>query len=223
MSLGLAGCSRRRRHSSGAIGLWLLVGLTVAVVALFFLARVPRTPLAPATPLPVFGRVSGFQLTNQLAQSFSSAELEGNIWVADLIFTRCPGPCAQLSAHLAQLQRRLPPGVAVQLISLTADPDHDTPEVLRAYAERFQADPRRWRFLTGPRAEINEVATKQLLLAVAEKDPAERESADDLFLHSTKWVLVDAQGQLRAVYEGTEEQSVDRVLADIQRLAGGTR
>jgi protein SCO1/2 len=161
--------------------------------------------------------VEGFRFTNQLGEVFDTRSLAGRPWVADLIFTRCPGPCLKLTRNLAELQRQTG-GRPVQFLSLTADPEFDTPSVLRAYAARFGADPARWQFLTGPRVEINRVAMQQLLLAVEEKDPAQRESENDLYLHSTKWVLVDGEGRLRSVHEGTDPGSVSAVLRDLKAL-----
>ena len=169
-------------------------------------------------PLPVLGTVTGFQFTNQLGQLVSTGELRGSVWLADVIFTRCPGPCLRMTRQMAALQAALAPADPVKLVSLTADPEFDTPSVLRAYGARFQAQAGRWHFLTGRRTEINAVATKQLLLAVADTDPAQRTSEDDLFIHSTKLVLVDREGRLRAVYEGTAEGVGPEILEAIRRL-----
>ena len=105
----------------------------------------------------------------------------------------------------------------VRFVSLTADPEYDTPEVLKTYADRFGVDGNRWHFLTGPRTNINALATQQLLLAVQENPPEEREDPNDLYLHSTKWVLIDGSGQLRAIYEGTDPMSVTEAARDIRK------
>lgn len=197
---------------------WPLLLLAVATVLLMGAYGVARYRAGHREPLPVLGQVSEFSLTNQVGRTVSTAQLAGRIWIANIIFTRCPGPCLKMTRNLVQVQSQIPQDLPVRWVSLTADPDYDTPEVLEAYATRFGADGQRWDFLTGPRAYINRVATDQLLLAVHEKDPAERETAEDLFLHSTTWVLVDGQGRLRAIYEGTDPASVSRVVRDIRRL-----
>ena len=169
-------------------------------------------------PLPVLSRVTGFQLTNQVGQVVSASTLAGHIWVADIVFTRCPGPCVQMTRHLAELQRGLAPDSPVKLVSLTADPEFDTMEVLRGYADRFGAQPDRWHFLTGRKPDVYDLAIRQLLLAVGESDPAQRARDADLFIHSTKFVLVDAQGGVRGVFEGTDPESGPQLLAAIRRL-----
>jgi protein SCO1 len=197
---------------------WLVaVLLTVSALVLgaFFLLRAQQ---GRGASLPVFGQVTGFVLTNQAGQVFDSSRLGGQVWVANLIFTRCPGPCPKLTQHFALLQSQLGAREPVRLVTLTADPEHDTPPVLEEYGRRFGADFRRWDFLTGLRADINRVAMRQLLLAVEEKPPAERETDLDLYLHSTKWVLVDGAGRLRGVYEGTEPAAAEAAARDIRRL-----
>jgi len=168
--------------------------------------------------LPVLSRVTGFQLTNQVGQEVSASELSGHVWVADIIFTRCPGPCVQMTRQLAEVQAELAPDRPVKLVSLTANPEFDTVEVLRQYAERFGAQPGRWHFLTGRKANLYDLAIKQLLLAVGESDPAQRTDNADLFIHSTKFVLVDAQGGVRGVFEGTESESRPRLLEAVRLL-----
>lgn len=203
---------RPRRFSPALV---LMLVATVVVAGLYGWARFR---VAGGAPLPVIGQVTGFALTNQTGRLVTSESLLGQVWVGNLIFTRCPGPCLKLTRNLAELQRRLSANLPVRLITLTADPEYDSTEVLHEYAVRAGADPRRWHFLTGDRAEINRVAMTQLLLSVQETDPAEREDERDLYLHSTKWVLVDRDGQLRAVYEGTAPASIRLAERDIRRL-----
>jgi protein SCO1/2 len=123
-----------------------------------------------------------------------------------------------MTRNLAELQKELPPGSGLRLLLLTADPDYDTPPVLREYGQRFGADFTRWDFLTGPQLRIYTLATQQLLLAVAENPNPADAAPQDLFVHSTKLVLVDAQGRVRAAYDGEDPAARDQVLADLHRL-----
>ncbi len=200
-------------------GLGVLVGL---ILGAFAYARLgPARSAGP--PLPVLSQVTNFTLTNQWGEVVTAGRLRGRPWLAEIIFTRCPGPCVRMTRNLAELQHRLPSRPPVQLVTLTADPAHDTPEVLRAYAGRFGANPDRWWFLTGPQAHIYEVATRQLLLAVAENPDPANAPPDELFIHSTRLVLVDAEGRVRAFYDGEAPASQQQVLADLRRLAAETR
>jgi len=177
-----------------------LVLITGTLVLAFLLAGLKARM---AKPLPVLGSVADFHLTNQLGQAVSLADLRGHVWIADFIFTRCPGPCLKMTRQMKELTLALSP--RARLVTLTTDPEFDTPAVLKTYAERFGADPDRWRFLTGPREEVTSLGVQSLKLTAVEKKPEERESPGDLFVHSTIFVLVDKQGRIRAFPETTGE------------------
>lgn len=185
--------------------LWFGLALVVATIFLaLLLARIRVRPSAEK-PLPINGSVADFGFTNQLGQPVGLADLRGHIWVADIIFTRCAGPCLRMSRLMKQLQESLPPDSPVRLVSFTTDPENDTPAALKTYAERFGADPRRWWFLTGAKQEIRDLETRSLKLTALEKKPEDRESPADLFIHSTLFLVIDKNAQWRAVIETTGE------------------
>jgi cytochrome oxidase Cu insertion factor (SCO1/SenC/PrrC family) len=100
--------------------------------------------------LPVLGKLPEFSLVASSGRPFSQTNVAGEIWIADFVFTHCPGLCPMLSAQMAKVQGALvKQGITAQLVSFSVDPANDTPEALRAYAERFHADATRWRFVTG--------------------------------------------------------------------------
>jgi protein SCO1/2 len=202
---------------------WVGLGLTTALLLLALLLGTLKTRSSFGKPPPVYGQVAEFTLTNQFGQPVSLADLRGKVWVADIIFTRCAGPCLKMTRQMKDLQQSLPSGSRVQLISLTTDAGFDTPPVLKTYAERFGADFNRWQFLTGGRKQIANLATDSLKLTAIEKKPQERESDNDLFIHSTTFVVVDKQARLRGVFETTDDgldpQKVkQQILATVQRL-----
>lgn len=201
---------------------WVALGLGLALVVTSGLALY-RMVATRIQPLPVYGQVADFALTNQDGRLFTLADLRGHVWVADVIFTRCAGPCPKMSRQMKELQQALPPSSEAKLISLTTDPEFDTPPVLRTYAKRFEADPGRWVFLTGRKADLARLATGSLKLSAVEKSPAERADPNDLFIHSTYLVLVDQQAQLRGVFqtsgEGIDPRQVrTELLAAIRQL-----
>lgn len=181
--------------------IWIGVGLVIVLLCLsYVMSRVkPRTTEPPA--LRVLGQVADFTLTNQAGQTVTLADLRGHVWVADIIFTRCAGPCPRMTRQMQELQEALPKSSSARLVTLTTDPAYDTPEVLKKYGDRFQADFARWTFLTGEAREIANLAIDSLKLTAIEKKPEERENPADLFIHSTIFVLVDKQAQLRGVFE----------------------
>ena len=112
----------------------------------------------------------------------------------------------------------MPADPSVKLITLTTDPGFDTPEVLKQYASRFGADFARWSFLTGPKLEIARLAVDGLKLIAEEKPVKERTSAEDLFIHSTIFVIVDKQARLRGSFDSTEPDFEKQVRASVKKL-----
>lgn len=194
-----------------ATGAFLLAAL---LVLSWMTARLGRRPQV----LPVLRQTGDFTGTNQLGKTVTSASLRGRPYAVNLIFTRCPGPCRQLSGVMRRVAGSLPPGARSGLVSVTSDPEFDTPEVLAAYGAKFEADPSRWQFVTSGRDAIRKWVTQDLMLVLVEKSEEERDGPDDLFLHSTLIVILDAQGRVRTAFEGLEPDVVDRVTAALVQL-----
>ena len=206
----------RKLFRSGLVLVLLFVGY-----GLFLINRSGSggSGAASTAPLPVLRTISSMDLVDQEGEPVNLQTFRGQPWFANIIFTRCPGPCARMTQKMRQLQEALPAEASeVQLVSLTTDPDFDTPEVLSQYARKFQADTQTWKFLTGSKEEIVRVSTQEWLLVMLEKGEAERESPNDIFLHSTLTVLMDGLGRIRGTYEILEEGQLEEALADLQRL-----
>jgi protein SCO1/2 len=198
--------------------LWIGLALIVSTLLLIFLLAGRRPSGGRGASRPVIGPIADFTLTNQNGRAVSLADLRGKVWVADIIFTRCAGPCPKMTRQMKELQDALPAESQAKLVTLTTDADFDTPPVLRVYAERFGADFNRWMFLTGTKQEIAKLAIDSLKLTAIEKKPAERESPQDLFVHSTIFVVADRQARLRGVFE-TSGEGVDPRAVETQILA----
>lgn len=205
--------------SSSRKPLWVGIILTVLILAL---ALVSSNLLPQAgrmqKPLVLAGQVGPFTLTNQFGQPVTLTNLLGRIWIADIIFTRCQSSCLNLTRRMASLQTKIPPPAPVQFVSLTADPDNDTPAILKNYAETHQADSARWQFLTGPKKELYRLAIEDLKFVVVDKTREQREPQEEMFLHSTLFVLVDRQGRLRGCFEGAEPEAQVQVVEAVQQL-----
>jgi protein SCO1/2 len=162
--------------------------------------------------ISAYGTLPGFQLTNQNGQAFGSAQLSGKIWIADFIYTTCPGPCPMISSRMSELQKPLQK-TDVHLVSFSVDPDKDTPEVLRGYADKLQAEPGRWDFVTGAKSAIYKLSHDGFKLAVSDG-----RDAQGIPVHSTRMVLVDRHGQIRGYYDATEPEAITKLLADTNHL-----
>jgi cytochrome oxidase Cu insertion factor (SCO1/SenC/PrrC family) len=194
------------RRFPWTVGIGLL--LLILALSLAFLLAKARSSTEHREPLPVYGPVADFSLTNQNGAAVSLADLRGRVWIADIIFTHCAGPCPRMTRQMKELQEELSKDNQAKLLTLTTDPDNDTPAVLKTYALRNGADTNRWMFLTGTKKQIGNLAVESLKLSAVEKKPEERASPDDLWVHSTIFVLVDKQAQLRGIYQtGGEDVS----------------
>ena len=153
---------------------------------------------AEAFPVPPGEPAERFVLTDQEGNQFDSADLQGKVWMGSVFFANCPGPCFRENQAIADILREIenPNFVAV---SLTCDPENDTPAALEHYADRFEADPKRWKFLTGDMDVIKRVGTKTLILPV------------EVGVHSERGVVFDRQGRLRGSYHLLQEDRVERL------------
>jgi protein SCO1 len=199
---------------------WLVWG-GIALVIAVLVGALMRERLAgpPTPPLPVIQPVTAFSLTNHAGSLTTLASLRGKVWLADIIFTRCPGQCVVMTREMTALQKMLPPRDDFTIVSLTADPAFDTPERLKRYGETHRADLKRWQFLTGTKADLYTLALRGLLLSVDENPAgAETPNLEDMFLHSSRFVLVDRQGRLRGYFNGDGTTPRDIIAAAVRQL-----
>lgn len=192
---------------SRTIWVGLLLFFTLFALA-FLLWLFQATRNLAQLPLRVIGPVANFTLTNQDDQATSLAAFTNHVWVTDIIFTRCAGPCPRMTGQMHSLQELLPKDSTAKLVTLTTDPDYDSPAVLKRYGERFGADFNRWTFLTGTKAQIAALASDSLKLSAVPVKPEDRQNDADLFIHTTIFVLVDKHAQLRGIFE-TGGEGVD--------------
>jgi protein SCO1/2/putative membrane protein len=175
-----------------------------------------------STPDEDYGPIGDFSLTERSGRVVERQDLSGKVWVAAFIFTRCAGPCAQVSSSMASLQRGLAADKDVRFVSFTVDPEFDTPGVLRAYAQRFAADPERWLFLTGKRDEIYPLIRNRFRLGVERNEGPDAQSGYEV-THSTKLVLVDSHGHIRGYFDGTDPEELSQLRQRILLLVWQNR
>jgi protein SCO1 len=179
-----------------------------AIAATWFQLAYDKTP-----PLKVFKQVPDFELTERSGKTIRLDDLKGRVWIADFFYASCPGPCPIVSSKLSKLQDEMLKMDGALLVSISTQPETDTVEVLRKYAERFHASPDKWLFLTGDKSRIYSLANAGFLLtAVEQKD------SKNPVIHSTKLALVDKAGNIRNFYDGDSDESAPRILHDIKFL-----
>ncbi|MFK7826192.1 MAG: SCO family protein [Oligoflexales bacterium] len=164
---------------------------------------------AVSQDLPKLGTVSDFKLESQNGELIGASQLDGHVWIGTFIFTRCLGPCPMMTQKMARLQKELADVPKLKHVSITMDPEFDTPKVLLEYANKYQANHDRWLFLTGDKSEIIKLAIEAFKLPAGE-DPD---------MHSTRFVLVDQEQKIRGYYDSQDPKSIAKLVSDAKNLS----
>lgn len=209
----------------------LILGLLILVPILAFLfleifgsnyyeLKTYYPVLDPDTEAPVvrngdtvFQQIPDFRLTAQTGETITLQDLENKVFVADFIFTSCQGVCKKMSSQMTRVQQAFQQEPKVKILSFSVDPERDSVAALQQYAGRYGANNDQWLFLTGSKQEIYQLAIEGFKLPVMEAP-----SVIPDFIHSEKFVLVDANRHVRGIYDGTNEDEVDRLITEIKIL-----
>jgi protein SCO1/2 len=168
--------------------------------------------------LPPLGHVGKFSLTDQAGRNVTPETMRGKVWAAAFMFTRCPTVCPRITRRMRELQQAAAKeGVALELVSFSVDPEHDTPAVLADYANRYAADLASWRFLTGDLEVVRKTSEQGFKLAFEGKPTPGAEHFG--LMHGSHLVLVDASGQIRGYYRTSEDERMKQLLLDADALA----
>jgi protein SCO1/2 len=171
-----------------------------------------------ADELAVLGQVPDLALTDQTGARLRTADLAGRVLIVNFIFTRCPTVCPVTSLKMKRLGEQLAGEERVALVSISVDPEHDTPEVLRAFAARYGADPARWRFLTGEAEALRRAVEEGFKLELSRRGALADGTPD--IVHDLHFVLVDRQLRIRGYYDSGEAERLAALARDARRLAG---
>lgn len=178
---------------------WFAAAL-LAIGALAGCSKAP--PVLSDQPVP------NFTLTDQTGDAFHSGDvLKGHVWVADFMFTNCPGPCPRMSSQMRDVQTALA-SKDVRLVSYTIDPARDTPKVLSEYARDYHAKPGIWYFLTGPVQTLN----------MLDQDVFKLGTIDGSLDHSTRFILMDRKSRIRGYYLTSESDAISRLIKDANAI-----
>jgi protein SCO1 len=162
-------------------------------------------------------RLGRFELVERSGRIVTDADLADRVWIASFIFTRCPLSCPRITSVMKSLQGRLE-GSQVLLVSISVDPEHDTPQVLDAYARSFSALPDRWWFLTGSRSLIYELIRQRFKLSVMENPAPDPDGRGEAIIHSDRLALVD-RGTVVGLFDSSESKALDALIAQAKARA----
>ncbi|MFC3878596.1 SCO family protein [Algoriphagus namhaensis] len=162
----------------------------------------------------VFHKIAPFEFTNQMGDTIDNATVEGKVYVADFFFTSCPTICPIMKREMLRVYEAFGDREDFLILSHSIDPLHDTEEVLFDYAYKLGIeDASTWNFLTGDQEKIFEMGQTSYLTTAMED-----QQEPGGFLHSGAFLLIDQEGHIRGVYDGTKSDQVDRLIADIPKL-----
>lgn len=174
----------------------------------------------PQSSLPLLWQGPEFALTDQTGQPFASSDLSGKVVVANFIFTSCTDICPLLTGTMSRVRDELRSARLLRekamLVSFSVDPEQDTPAALAEYSARFNADPAEWKFLTGDRRQIDDLLTIGYKVGAPPRIAKPGAAAE--IVHTNRFALVDANGQVRALLRG-DELDVSQLVEEVRRLA----
>jgi protein SCO1/2 len=165
----------------------------------------PETVTEDEPSMAPEGWMTDFVLTERQGNQVSSDDLKGQPYIVSFFYSTCPSICVQQNQMVQELQKEFE-GDGVRFVSISVDPETDTPEAMREYAARFGADPEKWLFMTGDLTYIRRVGAEVFRLAVDQK------------FHTEKFVLVDAQGAIVGYYSWPEPKQFQKLKADIRNM-----
>lgn len=187
-----------------------LASIIICVVCFLLSVACSKTESAkPAkqSTLRIIKAAPEFSALSAEGTAFQSKNLRGSVWVAYFFFTSCGGPCPVMNERVAALQQELTAS-NLRFVGISVDPETDTPAILTKYGEHYKRDPKRWQMLNVPKDSLPAVAAQGFMLG----------SPDDPALHSTRFVLVDKNEQIRGFYDGMDEAEVKKLKAAIMEL-----
>jgi protein SCO1/2 len=164
-----------------------------------------------------FGRhlVFDFTLVDQTGKTITRNDFKNSITVVDFFFTSCQGICPVMNSQMKRVYDAYKGNNEVKFISHTVNPEKDSVEVLAAYAKKYNADPSQWHFVTGDKVELYKLARKSYLISDTNGNGGKED-----FVHSQNFALIDKEGHIRGVYDGTDSVDVDRLVVDMKLLLG---
>ena len=162
--------------------------------------------------------IGEFSFLDQHGEEFTNANVEGKIFVTDFFFTTCAGICPKMTKQLQRVQKEFLDDDNFMILSHTVDPSYDSVRIMNTYAERFGAEYEKWRFLTGEKSELYIMARKSYLVVPDEADPDFEHGGESDFLHTENFALIDPDGRIRGMYDGTNPDEVSELIRDVYDL-----
>lgn len=195
----------------------IVVALAIAAIGTAFTAAWARTKMMHA-PMPHIATLPAMEFTAHDGSKVARADFDGRVTVVDFIFTRCVSSCPRLSERMAEARKALDADVRagqLRFLSISVDPEHDTPEELAKFAARYGADAPAWRFASGPIEELERVVVQGFRTGLTRS--AKRAEVGDI-VHGEKFIVVDRKGDIRAFLSTETGHDAAAVVEEVHKL-----
>lgn len=193
----------------------LIVTGTVLTSLAICLATVGPDPAGPRAAQDLGFELGTFSLTERSGRTITDRDLANRVWIASFIFTRCPLSCPRITSIMRGVQGKLE-GTSGQLVSISVDPDRDTPDVLTRYAQANGADRDRWWFLTGPKTDVYDLIRDRFKLGV-EAAGADVPTGAEEISHSSRLALVGPGNKVIGVFDSNDPNAIKTIIAEARR------
>lgn len=203
----------------------------IAIIIAYFSTKDKKKPLPIINPVDLnqemvdpellrkgYGHTIGdFSFTNQEGKTITQKEIEDKIFVVEYFFTTCPTICPKMNVQMQRISQYYKGNNEFKILSFTVNPEVDTVEQMKRYADAHKSDPNQWNFLTGNKQDLYNLArTSFFVLKTAEAQNLGDAGND--FIHTNNFVLVDKKKRIRGYYDGTSIKEVNQLIKDIEQL-----
>jgi protein SCO1/2 len=193
---------------------WFYIAFFIVLIAGFYAALMATTDIGKVK-LPILNNIHPFEFTRQDGKKVSEKKVDGKVYVAEYFFTTCKGICPKMNRNMKRVYSELKKERDFMILSHTVDPQTDSVQRLKVYADSIGADIQNWWFLTGSKDNLYKTARESYLL----DDPQNNSlSINEQFLHTQFFALVDGKGQLRGIYDGLKEDEIQKLIRDCHKL-----
>ncbi len=194
----------------------IVLAILSVAFGIFAVLAIEIKKMSTVEAFPVYGEIPEFSLIDHHGKEINLNRLRGSVWIADFFFTSCAGICPRMTEQMTRVQEAFKNNPRVKIVSFTVDPETDSVWVLSMYAKGWGAIDGKWFFVTGEKKKIYDLARRGFKLPVEEGDGGPGD-----FIHSDRFVLVDAKGRIRGYYAGTDPEEVDKLIKDIKLILKG--
>ena len=193
---------------------YLYVGFFVLLFGAYFLYYFSQDDFSQSGLPVINNNIQPFSFTNQNGKTLTERDIDGKVYVAEYFFTTCRGICPRLNTNMKKVYERFKDEKDFVILSHTSDPETDSAQQLKKYADSLGVNTSKWMFLTGRKDSLYTMAR----ISYTIDDPANNlRNIDDDFLHTQYLALVNRQGEVKKIYDGLKDSEIRAMIKEIEK------